>query len=81
MSIVNEAESVVRGWFKDARKGMWVGINLWYPPNSDAWGRLTTHVIHRGVDTGLVEFEGSFYRVTYGPGDCEENLHWVGDVG
>lgn len=82
--VAEEAEKEVNGWFEEAfRRREDRGVNLYYSPNAEAWDRLTDVLYIGGVDTGMVchrmaDGTQQLFRVTHGPGDCEEGLVWVG---
>lgn len=74
----NENLQLVTGWFEFAEKYGRIQVNLYFDPYRQIFIKLTHPVKVYGVDVGLWQHKDGLYRIMGGPGDCEENLVYVG---
>jgi hypothetical protein len=72
-------EEKVKGWFKSAKKVGRVHINLYYSPLNTEFRRVAKERYLGKAFIGF-EYEGDLYKVTAGPGDCEEILLHLGEI-
>ena len=70
----------VKGWFERARLSSCSGINLYFTPYNKQFHKLAKKVKVMGHEVSLYKYDGGLYRITYGPGDCEQTLWYIGRV-
>lgn len=79
-TVRKEAEKEVEAWFEEARKRGRCGINLYYQPTRDVFFKLVEKEKLHGIEVGCYSYKKCLYRVSHGPGDCEENLVFLGEM-
>jgi len=70
----------VEGWFGRDRASGYASINLYFAPCNKLFYQMAKPVKVMGHDVSLYKYDGGLYRISYGPGDAEQTLWYIGRI-
>lgn len=82
--ITDHCKKFIIEYYETALKNGRCSVNYYFAPNSWAKKDLVKDGVIKEIRVGKVyvgsEYKGHLFKVSYGPGDCEENLINLGEI-